>query len=101
MLELQGQGDCSLSPPHHPQVPPLRSQEEGSTSPEGSGANEVRAQLGILHVTAPGWAAGTQATSGSRCLCVITSAPLAFLDFAACLLHLQQYPESSMPFEFL
>lgn len=64
---------------------------------KGSGNHEARAVLGC---SGPALAE-PRLTFGSRCRCVITSVPLASLDYAVCFFHLQQDPGSSIPFEFL
>ena len=88
--------------PPPPATSVWRSQGEGPASGEESGYQwgEGIAGHGLSQQPSAG-PQGPSPTSGSRCRCIITSAPLAFLDYAAGLSHLQQYPASSTPFDFL
>lgn len=99
MFKPSGQGGRSLSPPHHPITQKPKREVRLSRGVWAQG-NRGSAGRSLGQQPSPG-PLGPRPTSGSRCGCVIISAPLASVDYAACLLHLQQYPESSISSEFL
>lgn len=99
MFEPYGQGGCSPSPLHYPSFPEAKEKGlplQGGWAQWGGGS--AGRSSGQHPSPRP---RGPSPTFRSRCGCVIISAPLASVDYAACLLHLQQYPESPLSSEFL